>query len=76
MTASLGNVAFCDATGVLTATVSNGLMVSSRPHTEPYQVWSDLYDPPFQMVDDEIHIVDEPGVGLTFNKDFIEAHRA
>ena len=76
MTDSSGNVAFCEATGAQFDAASDEPMVSSCPHTEPYQVWSKLYDPPFQMVDGEIHIVDEPGLGLTFNKDFIEAHRA
>ncbi len=61
---------------MLTATVPNGLMVSACPHTEPYQIWSDLYDPPFRIVDGEIQLSDEPGLGLTLKEDFIAAHRA
>ncbi len=59
----------------LIAAAPNGLMVSACPHSEPYQIWSDLYDPPFQIVDGEIHMGDEPGLGLTLNEDFIAAHR-
>ena len=59
----------------LIAAAPNGLMVSACPHTEPYQIWSELYDPPFQIVDGIIHMGDEPGLGLTLNADFIDAHR-
>ena len=76
MTDSKGSGPFRETRDALVPAVPNGLMVSACPHTEPYQVWSKLYDPPFQMVDGEIHIVDEAGLGLTLNKDFIEAHRA
>ena len=61
---------------MLTATVPNGLMVSACPHTEPYQIWSKLCDPPFWIVDGEIHMGDKPSLGLTLNEDFIDAHRA
>ena len=49
--------------------------VPACPPTEPYQIWSQLYDPPFRIIDGVIHMGDEPGLGLTVNEDFIKAHR-
>ena len=55
----------------LMAAVPNGLMVPACPHTEPYQIWSKLYDPPFQITAGEIQMSDRPGLGLEFNQDFV-----
>ena len=55
----------------LIAAVSNGLMVPACPHTEPYQIWSKLYDPPFEVAAGEIEMSDRPGLGLEFNEAFV-----
>ena len=57
------------------AAVPNGLRVSACPHTEPYQIWSDLYGPAFQIEGGEIAMSDRPGLGLAFDAEYIEAHR-
>lgn len=54
----------------LVAGVPNGLMVPACPHTEPYQIWSKLYDPPFQTTG-EIQMSDRPGLGLAFDETFL-----
>ena len=59
----------------LLAAVSNGLMVSACPHTEPYQIWAKLYEPAFEIVEGTIHMGDEPGLGLDFNEAFIAKYR-
>lgn len=55
----------------LMAGVPNGLMVPACPHTEPYQIWSKLYDPPFQIAAGEIEMSDRLGLGLEFNQAFV-----
>ncbi|MDP6779111.1 MAG: mandelate racemase/muconate lactonizing enzyme family protein [Candidatus Latescibacteria bacterium] len=60
----------------LVAAVSNGLIVPACPHTEPYQIWSQLYDPPFQVEGGEIAMSDAPGLGLELNESFVSDHRA
>ena len=60
----------------LAAAVPNSLMVPACPHTEPYQIWAHLYDPPFQIKAGEIEMTDRPGLGLTFNEVFISKYRA
>ena len=54
----------------LAAAVPNSLMVPACPHTEPYQIWSKLYNPPFETTG-EIRLSDRPGLGLTFNENFV-----
>ena len=56
----------------LLAAVPNGLMIPACPHTEPYQIWSRLYDPPFQVVEGEVAMTDQPGLGLTLNQSFVD----
>ena len=41
---------FPDINCHLVAAVPNGLMVPACPSCEPFQIWSKLYDPPFQVV--------------------------
>tara|TARA_Y100000588_G_scaffold387288_1_gene484709 strand:- start:223 stop:1296 length:1074 start_codon:yes stop_codon:yes gene_type:complete len=59
----------------LLAAVPNGLMVPACPHTEPYQIWSQLYDPAFEIVDGQIQMSERPGLGLEFNEAFIANYR-
>ena len=59
----------------LLAAVPNGLMVSACPHTEPYQIWSRLYDPAFQIVDGQVRMSDRPGLGLDLDEAFVEEYR-
>ena len=59
----------------LVAAISNGLMVPACPHTEPYQIWSQLYDPPFEVKEGEIVMSDAPGLGLELNEDFVASCR-
>jgi L-alanine-DL-glutamate epimerase-like enolase superfamily enzyme len=57
------------------AAVPNGLMVPACPSCEPFQIWSKLYDPPFQVIDGQITMTDKPGLGLELDWDFINRHR-
>lgn len=59
----------------LVSAVGNGLFVPACPHTEPYQIWSKLYDPPFKIVNGEIKNSDRPGLGLNLNWAFVEEFR-
>ena len=59
----------------LLAAVPNGEMLPACPHTQPYQIWSKLYDPPFQVIDGDVEMSDRPGLGLHLNEDFIAEHR-
>lgn len=59
----------------LIAAVPNGLLVSACPHTEPYQIWSKLYRPAFEIVDGEIAMTDRPGLGLAFDEDFVAEYK-
>ncbi len=72
----MGNRRFCEATDAQFAAVPNGLMVSTCPRTEQYQIWSDLDVPPFRIVEVENPLNDRRGLGPTLNEDFIVAHRA
>lgn len=60
----------------LLAAVPNGLMVSACPHTEPYQIWSQLYEPAFEIVDGSINMSERPGLGLELNEAFIANYLA
>ena len=66
---------FPDINCHLAAAVPNSLIVSAYPDCEPNEIWSKLYDPPFQVVDGYITMTERPGLGLTLNKDFIARHR-
>ena len=59
----------------LVSAVPNGLLVPACPHTEPYQIWSKLYDPPFQIVKGEIELSERPGLGLDLDQAFVEEYR-
>ena len=58
----------------LLAAVPNGLLVPACPHTEPYQIWSKLYDPPFEITEGKIEMTERPGLGLVFDEAFISRH--
>ena len=66
---------FPDINCHLAAAVPNGLIVSAYPDCEPNEIWSKLYDPPFQVVDGYITMTDQPGLGLTLNETFINQYR-
>ncbi len=66
---------FPDVNCHLVAAVPNGLMVPACPSCEPFQIWSKLYDSPFQVVDGQIAMTDKPGLGLELDWDFINRHR-
>jgi D-galactarolactone cycloisomerase len=57
------------------AAVPNGLLVSACPHTEPYQIWSELYAPAFEIENGEIELSERPGLGLEFDPSYIDSHR-
>lgn len=59
----------------LVAAVPNGLIIPACPHTEPYQIWSRLYDPPFVVTDGEVEMTERPGLGLDFDEAFLEEFR-
>ena len=59
----------------LVSAVPNGLLVPACPHTEPYQIWSKLYDPPFQITKGEIEMSERPGLGLNLDGAFVEEYR-
>ncbi len=58
----------------LIAGVPNGLMSPACPETEPYQIWSQLYDPPFRISGGVLPMTEAPGLGLTFDTDFVADH--
>ena len=66
---------FPDINCHLAAAVPNGLIVSAYPDCEPNEIWSKLYDPPFQVIDGYIAMTERPGLGLTLNEDFINRYR-
>ncbi len=55
----------------LLAGVPNSLMVPACPHTEPYQIWAKLYDPPFETTG-EVVMSEKPGLGLEFDERFVK----
>ena len=64
-----------DINSHLIAAVPNGLIVSACPECEPNQIWSRMYDPPFQVEDGHIAMTERPGLGLELDQDFIERYR-
>ena len=66
---------FPDINCHLVAAVPNGLIVSTYPSCEPNEIWSKMYDPPFEVVDGHIAMTELPGLGLALNWDFINRHR-
>ena len=65
-----------DLSSHLAVAVPNGLIVPACPHVEPYQIWSNLYTPKFQITNGQIRMTDQPGLGLQLDRDFVNAHRA
>ena len=55
----------------LVAAVPNGLMVPACPDSEPYQVWSRMYGPGFEIADGQTVMTDKPGLGLELDQDFV-----
>ncbi len=59
----------------LLSAVPNCLMVPACPHTEPYQIWSLLYDPAFKIRGGVVELSDRPGLGLNLNERFLDEYR-
>lgn len=59
----------------LSAAVPNGLIVPACPDVEPYEIWSKLYSPRFEISEGVIEMTDRPGLGLDLDWDFIDEHR-
>ena len=55
----------------LVAAVPNGLMVPACPESEPFQVWSKMYSPGFEIAEGQIVITERPGLGLDLDDDFL-----
>lgn len=66
---------FPDVNSHLVAAVPNGLIVSTYPSSEPHEIWSKMYDPPFLVNDGQIILSDRPGLGHELDWGFIELHR-
>jgi L-alanine-DL-glutamate epimerase-like enolase superfamily enzyme len=59
----------------LVAAIPNGLMIPACPSSEPYQIWSKLYDPPLRIENGEIEMSQKAGIGLAVDASFIERYR-
>ena len=59
----------------LVAAVPNGAIVPAFPSTEPYQIWSELYQEPLRMEAGWIEMPQSPGLGMKLNETFVEQHR-
>ncbi len=66
---------FPDLNGHLVAAVPNGLMIPACPSSEPYQIWSKLYDPPVRIEKGELVMTEKPGIGLDFDQTFIQRYQ-
>jgi len=60
----------------LVAAVPNGLMVPAVPEIEPYQIWSRMYRPAFEVRAGQTTMTDRPGLGLTLDEDFVAEYRS
>ena len=59
----------------LVAAIPNGLIVPACPSSEPRQIWSKMYAPPFVVTDGRITLTQHPGLGLELDWDFINRYR-
>ena len=64
-----------DLSSHLVAAVPNGLIVPACPDVEPYEIWSKLYSPRFEIRGGEIQMSDRPGLGLELDWGFVDGHR-
>lgn len=64
-----------DLNSQLVAAIPNGLMIPATPSSEPYQIWSKVYDPPLRIEKGEIAMTDKPGIGLDLDASFVERYR-
>ena len=60
----------------LIAALPNGLIVSAGPAGEETELWSKLYAEPLDLREGTCHLREQPGLGLEFDEDFLDAHRA
>ncbi|MCJ7749796.1 MAG: mandelate racemase/muconate lactonizing enzyme family protein [Armatimonadetes bacterium] len=60
--------------GHLLASIPHGLILESfaNPERDPY--WPTLYARVPQIVDGQLTLLEEPGLGIEFNKDFVARH--
>ena len=49
-------------------------MVPAQPESEPFQIRTRLYDPPFVIKGSRIEMTERPGVGLSLNEAFIKEY--
>ena len=59
----------------LVASISNGDMVPACPESEPYQIWSMLYDVKPNIINGVMKLNSKPGLGLDFNSEFINNNK-
>ena len=59
----------------LVASISNGNMVPACPESEPYEIWSKLYDVKPHIINGVMRLNSKPGIGLDFNKKFINDNK-
>ena len=59
----------------LGAAIPNLLMIPATPATEPFQIWSRLYDPSFVVEGPTLELTESPGMGLSIDEDFVREHQ-
>ena len=59
----------------LAASISNGDMVPACPESEPYQIWSSLYNEKPNIIQGVMTLTNKPGIGLDFNNEFINKNK-
>ena len=59
----------------LVASISNGDMIPACPESEPYQIWSMLYDVKPNIINGVMKLNTNPGLGLDFNNEFINSNK-
>ena len=64
-----------DISSHLAAAAPNCLIIPACPDVEPYEIWSKLYNPRFEIADGKIRMSERPGLGLELDWDFVSAHR-
>ena len=58
----------------LAAAVPNLLMMPAQPESEPFQIRTRLYDPPFVIKSSRVEMTERPGVGLSLSEAFIKEY--
>ena len=58
----------------LVAALPHGVTVPATTPHQPPAVWADLYED-FRIADGRVKLTDRPGLGLTFNREFLSRYR-